>query len=72
MAQENEEENENAYMDTEMKEADERSRMRINILFREFKTELDSYVPSGTDKPGTSFSENSFCHQILSVFEFFS
>lgn len=38
------------YMDSEMKEADERSRTRINIIFREFKNELESYVPPGTEK----------------------
>lgn len=37
-------------MDEEMKEADERSRTRIGIIFREFKNELESYVPPGTEK----------------------
>jgi hypothetical protein len=46
-----EEEEEEDYMDQEMKELDERSRMRISILFREFKNELESYIPPG-DKPG--------------------
>ncbi|CAG7720208.1 unnamed protein product [Allacma fusca] len=40
------------YMDNEMKEADERSRVRIGIIFREFKNELDAYVPpGGNEKP---------------------
>lgn len=37
-------------MDADMKEADERSRTRITILFREFKNELESYVPPGNEK----------------------
>lgn len=37
-------------MDDDMKEADDRSRTRIGIIFREFKNELESYVPPGTEK----------------------
>ena len=43
------------YMDQEMRELDERSRMRISILFREFKNELESYVPPNNEKPGKFF-----------------
>jgi len=48
----NEAEIDDEYMDEEMKEADERSTMRISILFREFKDELESYMPQGAEKPG--------------------
>ena len=46
------------YMDDEMIEADERSRSRINIIFREFKNELDAYVPPGADKSEKESSVN--------------
>lgn len=35
------------YMDKEMLEMDERSKLRIDIIFREFKMELDQYVAAG-------------------------
>lgn len=37
-------------MDQEMKESDERSRQRISIIFREFKNEIDAYIPPGSEK----------------------
>ena len=46
------------YMDDEMIEADERSRSRINIIFREFKNELDAYVPPGGEKSEKESSVN--------------
>ena len=40
------------YMDKEMVEMDERSRQRIEIIFREFKSELEQYgAAAGPEKP---------------------
>jgi len=38
------------YMDQEMSEADERSKQRLAIIFREFKNEIESYGSAGNDK----------------------
>lgn len=38
------------YMDHEMKEFDERSKQRVEIIFREFKNEIEAYIPPGSEK----------------------
>lgn len=41
------------YMDNEMKEYDDKSRQRIDIIFKEYKAEIEAYLPAGNDGKGT-------------------